>query len=89
MIIFASIVTLILTGCEKKVEEYSQNFFYMDTYINVKLYNINKEKADKAFNKIDIIYEKYQNMTNVYDENSEVYKINNSIYFHNSTIHFL
>ena len=78
MIIFASIVTLILTGCEKKVEEYSQNFFYMDTYINVKLYNINKEKADKAFNKIDNIYEKYQNMTNVYDENSEVYKINNS-----------
>jgi thiamine biosynthesis lipoprotein len=78
MIIFASIVTLILTGCEKKVEEYSQNFFYMDTYINVKLYNINKENADKAFNKIDNIYEKYQNMTNVYDENSEVYKINNS-----------
>lgn len=78
IIIIASIVTLILTGCEKQVKEYSKNFFYMDTYINIKLYDINENEANKAFGEIKQIYEKYQNMTNAYDENSEVYKINTS-----------
>lgn len=78
IIIFTSIVSLILTGCEKQVNEYSKNFFYMDTYINVKLYDINEEKANEAFDEIDNIYKKYENMTNAYDENSEVYKINTS-----------
>lgn len=78
LIIIASIVTLILTGCEKQVTEYSKNFFYMDTYINVKLYDIKEDEANKAFDEIDNIYKTYEDMTNAYDENSEVYKINTS-----------
>ena len=50
----------------------------MDTYINVKLYDVNETEAKEAFNEIDKIYEKYELMTNPYDEKSEVYKINTS-----------
>lgn len=78
IIIITTLVLFILTGCEKKVEEYSKNFFYMDTYINVKLYDVNETEANEAFDEIDKIYEKYELMTNPYDEKSEVYKINTS-----------
>jgi len=71
------VLLLLLTGCNKE-EYFSKNLFYMDTVINVKLYNVNEKEANKAFNEIENIYEKYEEITNFYDENSELYKINNT-----------
>ena len=71
------IFILLLTGCGK--HEYSKNLFYMDTIINVKLYNISESEANEAFAEIENIYQKYEQLTNFYDENSELSKLNNDV----------
>ncbi len=71
------IFILLLTGCGK--QEYSKNLFYMDTIINVKLYNISESEANEAFAEIETIYQKYEQLTNFYDENSELSKLNNDV----------
>ena len=71
------IFILLLTGCGK--QEYSKNLFYMDTIINVKLYNISESEANEAFAEIENIYQKYEQLTNFYDENSELSKLNNDV----------
>lgn len=76
--LFILIIILFTIGCNKN-EYYSKNLFYMDTVINVKLYNVNKKTADLTFTEIENIYSKYHNLTNFYDENSELYKINNNL----------
>ena len=68
---------LIVSGCSKK-EEYSKNMFYMDTYINVKIFTNNGKKAKEALDKADKIYNKYQNLSNACDENSTLYKLNHN-----------
>lgn len=70
------LLLILLTGC-KKEEYYSENLFYMDTVINIKIYDNDKEKVNKAINEINKLYSKYQNIVNYYDENSELYKLNN------------
>ena len=77
------IFILLLTGCSK--QEYSKNLFYMDTIINVKLYNISETKANEAFDEIENIYQKYEQLTNFYDENSELSKLNNDVNYEIST----
>ena len=77
------IFILLLTGCSK--QEYSKNLFYMDTIINVKLYNISETKANEAFDEIENIYKKYEQLTNFYDENSELSKLNNDVNYEIST----
>lgn len=69
-------IIFLLSGCTKK--EVEKNMFYMDTYINVKIYSENTKKANEALKEVDKIYKKYQNLTNVYDENSTLYKINHN-----------
>lgn len=71
------ILILLLTGCGK--QEYSKNLFYMDTIINVKLYNISENKANKTFEEIENIYKEYEQLTNFYDENSELSKLNKDV----------
>lgn len=71
------ILLLLLTGCGK--QEYSKNLFYMDTVINIKLYNVNEKKANEAFNYLDSLYQKYENLTDFYDSNSELSKLNNDV----------
>lgn len=71
------ILLLLLTGCSK--QEYSKNLFYMDTVINIKLYNVNEKKANEAFDYLDSLYQKYENLTDFYDSNSELSKLNNDI----------
>ena len=71
------ILLLLLTGCGK--QEYSKNLFYMDTVINIKLYNVNEKKANEAFDYLDSLYQKYENLTDFYDSNSELSKLNNDI----------
>ena len=70
------LLLILLTGCNKN-EYYTENLFYMDTVVNIKIYNKDKEKVDKAIKEIDKIYSKYQNIVNYYDEESELYKLNN------------
>ena len=53
---------LLLTGCSK--QEYSKNLFYMDTIINVKLYNISESEANETFKEIENIYKKYVQLMN-------------------------
>lgn len=60
-------------GVEK---EFSTNLFYMDTYINVKIYTTNN-KAKTAFEEVESIYKEYHNLTNRYDKESALYKLNN------------
>ena len=71
------ILLLLLTGCGK--QEYSKNLFYMDTVINIKLYNVNEKNANEAFDYLDNLYQEYENLTDFYDFNSELSKLNNDV----------
>lgn len=68
------ILILFLTGCQDK--QYSKNLYYMDTVINIKLYNISEKKAKNVFNDLENLYKKYDELTNIYNENSELSKLN-------------
>ena len=64
----------------KRMDLYSKDLFYMDTYINVKFYCSDKDKASSIMNEIDNIYREYHELTdryNSYDINN-VYFINNN-----------
>ena len=81
LIIF--IIWMIFDYTKKKniLQEYSKNFFYMDTYINVRIYSNNSKKANEALNEIDKIYSDYHKLVdryNKYDNIKNVYYINNN-----------
>lgn len=62
-------------------QEFSKNMFYMDTYINVKIYTNDKKKANEALKEIDHIFETYHKLTdryNSYDDVNNIYLINNN-----------
>ncbi len=63
----------------KKMDLYSKDLFYMDTYINVKFYCSDKNKANDIMNEIDNIYREYHELTDRYNS----YNINN-VYFINN-----
>ena len=84
--------TLLLSGCNNQI--YSKNLFYMDTYINVKIYTNDKKIANEALDKIDQLYNDYDKLAdrfkthegiinikdiNNYDMNQEI-KIDNRLY---------
>lgn len=77
-VIMFIIIVLTLTGCNNQ-EYYSKNLFYMDTVINIKIYDNNEERVNEAFEQIENLYQKYENLTNFYDENSELSKLNNDV----------
>ncbi|MEG0267006.1 MAG: FAD:protein FMN transferase, partial [Bacilli bacterium] len=74
-IILITTLVLLLTGCTQ-LKEYNKNLFFMDTYINIKVYMNNPKPAKKILDGASKIYEKYQKITNKYDLESEVSKIN-------------
>lgn len=62
-------------------QEYSKNIYYMDTYINVKIYSNNKVKADNILGDVEQIYKEYHELTdryNHYDGIINVYDIHNN-----------
>ncbi len=59
-------VLIFYQSTKKKQTEYSQNFFYMDTYIYVKLYDNNEKKIKQAFEQIDKIYQEYHQLADRY-----------------------
>lgn len=59
---------------------YDQNLFYMDTYINIKIYSNDKVLVNKAFREIDNIYSEYHQLTDryhQYDDLINIYYLNN------------
>jgi FAD:protein FMN transferase len=77
--LFIIIVVVILVNNRQNI--YSKNMFYMDTYINVKVYSNNKSKATRALAEVNNIYRKYHNLTDKYNEYSRVinvYTLNNT-----------
>lgn len=82
-----SIITIILSLIflfynNDKKEMYTTNLFYMDTYINVKIYDVDKDLKDKAFDNIDKIYKRYHELSdryNQYENIKNIYYINNTL----------
>lgn len=63
------LLALILLFIDKSTyKEYSKNYFYMDTYINVKV-NTTKSKRDmdSIFNDIDYLYSSYHKLSDKYN----------------------
>lgn len=63
-------------------KEYSKSMFYMDTYINVKIYSNDSKKAELALNEVEKIYKEYHKLTdryNSYKEITNIYTINNNV----------
>lgn len=59
-------------------KDYSKDYFYMDTYINVKISSNSKTKANKALTEIDNIYKTYHELTDRYNSNPNgLYDLNN------------
>ncbi len=78
--IILGVIMLFMIFYNKDFKEYTKNLFYMDTYINVKIYSNNEEKAKQALDEVDKIYKKYHQLTNrysSYDNIKNIYYINN------------
>lgn len=71
------ILCVLLVGCNK-TNEINKNLYYMDTVINIKIYNENSKKANEAINYIDELYKKYDLIASYYNNESELYKLNNN-----------
>jgi thiamine biosynthesis lipoprotein len=74
--VFLIIICLLLTGCNKDLYV-SKNLYYMDTVINIKIYNTSEKKANDAINYIEQLYKKYDSIASYYNTDSELYKLNN------------
>ena len=64
------LLALIILYIDKSVyKEYSKNYIYMDTYINIKITSTkSKREIDKIFEDIDYLYSSYHKLTNRYEE---------------------
>lgn len=63
---------------QTKKQEYTNNIFYMDTYIYVKIYSDDEDKATSALNKVESLYKNYHELSdryNHYDGLTNVYDI--------------
>lgn len=72
------LILLFITGCSNSKVD-SHNYFYMDTYINVKIYDA--ENSENVFKKIEKIYKEYHELADRYhgyDNLKNVYYIKNN-----------
>lgn len=95
-LVFITIIFFVIFLLNRNIErEYTDNLFYMDTYIYIKIYSKDEEKAEKVLKKVDDLYKKYHQLsdrynnydgiTNVYDilhnkSNDEYLKIDSELY---------
>ncbi len=61
------LIIIFVAGCNKREQVWTKDFFYMDTYINVKIYSNNDKLVDTAFQEIDSIYNEYHKLTDRYN----------------------
>ncbi len=85
MVMICIIVILIFVflyfNSKNEIKTYQKNLFYMDTIIQIKLYNISSNEANTAFEEIEQIYSEYHQLTdrfNSYSEINNIYYINNN-----------
>lgn len=79
-ILMLLITILLLNGCSNKENYYSYDMFYMDTYINIRIFDIKESDKDKIFKDIDNLYKEYHKLSNryeAYDNVNNVYYLNN------------
>jgi len=75
------LTTLVLLLIDRNTyKEYTKNYFYMDTYINIKINSTkNKKEINAIFDDIDYIYSTYHKLTdrhNQYDKVINIYYLN-------------
>ncbi len=71
---------IIIFSLKEKEKVYIKNLFYMDTYINIKVYTKDKEIAT-VFKEIDNLYQDYHQLTDRYNNYKDIiniYYINNN-----------
>lgn len=81
IILLIIIFGLIIIKDKTTKKEYTSKFYYMDTYIYVKLYSKDSNKANKALKKVEKIYKEYHELTdryNSYDNINNIYYIKNN-----------
>lgn len=66
---------IVVSNTYLKKREYSKKFFYMDTYIYVKIYSNNSKKAEKILNEVEDIYKEYHKLTDRYKSYNNVKNI--------------
>ena len=86
IIVFLILIILIVVGFfiydKYNIQCYEKDFYYFDTYINIKIYSNSKNKADKAFKEIDKTFKTYHELTdryNSYSNLTNLYTINNNV----------
>lgn len=77
IIIFLFVLALILLIIKSvSYVKYEKNYFYLDTYISVKLYsNKTQKEVDEIFNEIDYLYSEYHKLTDKYNSYDGVVNI--------------
>ena len=68
---------------KNEAKEYTRNFFYMDTYIYVKLEEKDTKKVEQAFEQIETIYQEYHRLADryqAYDGVINLYTIHNNAF---------
>ena len=79
--IIVCIFIIVFFRINQKPQVVTKNLFYMDTYINIKIYT-NKRNIDNIFFEIEKTYQEYHQLTdryNSYDDLINIYYINNNV----------
>ena len=84
VILLLVLVSLILLFIDKSsYKDYTKNYFYFDTYINVKVNTVKSEREmNDIFNDIDYLYDSYHKLTDAFDSYDgivNVYYLNNNL----------
>ena len=77
LLLIVILVTLVLLFIDKSTyKKYSKNYFYMDTYINIKIDSVKSRKEiDSIFDDINYLYDSYNKLTNRYSEYNDVINV--------------
>ncbi len=74
LLIIIILITYLLINRQKQ-QEFSRDLYYMDTYINVRIFSKNKEKAQTALNEIENIYKEYHMLSDKYNNYKDIINI--------------
>lgn len=78
--LFVSLLVF-FSGCTNK-KMYDKTMFYMDTFIEVKIYGVDKKEATTLLKDVENIYKEYHELTdryNPYDNIKNLYFLNNEL----------